>query len=476
MKFEMKGIFVKTLLIILAMSFVLFGIINFFSGVGNSNILKINSQKVSLIQFSRFLTEKRNQLFNADLSNDEVEFLNSKNFINLSLSEFAGNLLFQNKIEELNFVEPREVVVDEIYNSPNFKNASGSFDLELFKNILNTNNLTEDGYIQYMLTYNSKNNLLQILTLKSLSNNFIIKENFKKENIYVKVDVIIAKPNQLDSNKEYLVSEASIKEYYENNKDDFVVPETKVIAYTDINLSKYKIGEAKEKLSSLEDLILSAKNIDEITKKFNSKKEIIRYNSNLKIIPDDLSKEVLDYSEGTFSDLIYKDNSIYRVYYIEKVIPMKLLSLNEASQEIHNILEQRTKKENELLSLERILKQFKLNDIKKIALRNNLELKENITIYKDSVDYPDEFLSILYKTKVNAYTNPIFDSENNVYMIGFVKSIKNIPSENTNFTSQQILDSMWNRSYKNSIIKIFDKYLFDSNKIIVNNKVLNSLK
>ena len=46
MQIQIKSIVVKTLLILLATSFVLFGIVNFFNGVGNTNILKINNEVV----------------------------------------------------------------------------------------------------------------------------------------------------------------------------------------------------------------------------------------------------------------------------------------------------------------------------------------------------------------------------------------------------------------------------------------------
>lgn len=476
MKIEIKSIFIKTLLIILAFSFVLFGIINFFSGVGNSNILKINKQGISVNQFSKFLTEKRNQIFNTDLTNDEVDFLNSKNFINLSLSEFAGNLLFQNKIEELNFIEPKKVVVEEIYNNSDFKNKNGSFDLELYKKILNANNLTEDKYIQYISFYNSKNNLLQLLTLKNLNNDLVLNNILNNENKYIIADVITIKPEKLAS-KLAKPTEQEIQNYYNENKNNLIVPETRVISYTDVDLSKYQLEEAKTKLSNLEDLILSAKNIDEIIKQFNSKKETIRYNENNKVIPDDLNKEILAYSAGTFSDLIYKDNNIYRIYYIEDIIPTKFLSLEEATPDIIKILKQKSQKENELTVLDKISKQLRSGDIKMVALRNGLKLKKDASIYKSDIEYSSEFIDELYKVnKTNTFTDPIFDSENNVYLIGIIKNIKNISDNNANFITYKVLNNSWNNSYKNSIIKLFNEYLFDSNKVIVNNKVLDILK
>ena len=78
MQIQIKSIVVKTLLILLATSFVLFGIVNFFNGVGNTNILKINNEKISVNKFSKFLTEKRSQVFDKNLTSEELKFLKSK--------------------------------------------------------------------------------------------------------------------------------------------------------------------------------------------------------------------------------------------------------------------------------------------------------------------------------------------------------------------------------------------------------------
>ena len=476
MQIQIKSIVVKTLLILLATSFVLFGIVNFFNGVGNTNILKINNEKISVNKFSKFLTEKRSQVFNKNLTSEELKFLNSKAFINLSLSEFIGNLLLENEIKKLNLIESKQAVFEDIYNDQNFKGEDGKFNIKIFKEILSNNNLTEDAYVNYVSFYNSRNALIDVLTSQNLVNNYVSENLFKEQNKYITANVIVIKPKDLVLKPKEL-SDQEIEEYYNQNKEEFKVPETKIISYIDINLSKYNAEKAKQELSNLEDLILSAKNIDEIANQYETIKKIINYNEKNKKVPDDFNFEILDYSAGTFSDLVYKDNNIYRIYYLENIIPEYYLSLEKSKNDIVKIIKADNKKLEEAEALKRIHKQLKNSDIEKVALRNGFKFEKNIVIYRTNVKYPETFVDALYKNikKVNSLIEPIFDAENNEYLIGQIKSVKDIADTNTNFMSEITQQKILNNSYNNSVMQSFDNYLFHTNKIIVNDQLLNSL-
>lgn len=476
MNFKIKGIFVKTLLIILAISFVLFGIINFFSGVGNTNILKIDNEKISVNRFAKFLSERRNQYYNSDLSESELASFNSKEFVRSALSDFVSETLLYVEIKKLNLEQPKDSVLNDIYNEPMFRDGNGNFDIKIFKAALARSGLNEDGYIKYLSMFNSRNSLVQLLTLQNLSNKFILNPLSRLENKYVVADIIKVSPDSLKFDFKKPTNE-EIEEYYNNNKLEFVIPEEKVISYIDVNLSNYKEEEAKAKLSELEDLILSSKNIDDVAKAFNIKKDTIVYSEKKKDIPQDFNIEILQYGAGTFSDLIYKDNNMYKVYFIEKILPTKTLSLVEATPEIINILLEKSRKNDELLILDKLITQMKNNSIEKIALRNSAEFVENETVYRNNIFYPDEFINELYDLKATkSFTKPVFDAERNTYLIGYLKEAMEVQPSDNRFVSPETLINKINRSYSNSVLRLFQKYLFDTNKIIVNNKLLDSLE
>ena len=475
MKSELKSFCVKTLLIILALSFVLFGVVNFFAGVGNSNIAKIGDEKISALKFSRYLSAKRNQYFQSDLTDADLDFINSREFVNISLSEFMGEMLFQNEVKKLNLEEPKEAVLYEITNNPTFQTKSGEFDVKMFKNLLSQNNLNENTYIKYLSLFNSKNNLIGLLISNNLVNNFALNRIFDSMNKYIVADVV--KINSKDI--KFKVKEptnADIEKYYNDHKNDFVVPEEKIISSVEIDLGKYNKEEAKNQLSNFEDSVANAGDIDDLAKSFGVKKNTVSYSDLSTNIPDDLTVDILQQNEKTFSKVIYKDNNIYKVYYIEKILPSRTLDLKEARNDVVKILKQNSKEEYGMFFVEKIITQMKHNDIEKVATRNGAKLFKNQDIYIDNKDFSDELVSELYELKAKNFTKPVYDRDNDVYYIGYVKSIKKIPSKNERFITKNVVESNFNNSYSNSVVKMFEDYLIESGNVIINQKVLNSIQ
>ena len=235
---------------------------------------------------------------------------------------------------------------------------------------------------------------------------------------------------------------------------------------------------AKNKLSQLEDLVLSANNIDEIAKEFNTKKETIIYTQTTTNLPEDLSSEVLEYTAGTFSDLIYKDDSKYKVYYVEEVVKPKFLTLEESKDKIINSILEQEKEENALKVLNQYIDEMQQSkDIKKVANNNGLTLHADQMIYRHNLYYPMDFVSDLFNLKeINTFTEPIYDSTNKVYTIGYLKEIKSIPENDTGkFISSSSIANSITTSYDSSVLYLFENYLLNSNKVVINEELLNSL-
>ncbi len=476
MKFELKSIFVKTLLIILAVSFVLFGVVNFFTGMGSANIIKVGNKKVSVAKFSRYLMERRSQYYQSNPTEADLDFFNSKEFVNSILSEFVGEMLFQNEVEKLNLTEPREAVLYEITNDKNFQTPSGEFNVKLFKSLLQRSNITEDMYIQYVSLLNSRNALVNLLISGTFVNDFMLEPLFKSANKYVVADIITIKQNDIKfDSKEPTHDE--IEKYYDDNMSEFIVPEEKIISSVEIDLNDYNSEESKNKLSEFEDVISTSSNIDEVVNKLNLEKQTFTYKNNIMNIPNDLPIEFLQYGKGVFSGIVYNDNNIYRVYYIEEIIPSRTLTSKEATPQIIEILKEKAKKENDLIELDRIIKQMESANIDRVAMRNGAELLKNQNIYKNNLVYPDEFTRQIFELNdKNKFTKPVFDNDNNLYYIGHLVSIKDLKQTDNRFVSLDVVKNRINSSYRNSILKLFERYLFNTEKVIINETVLNNIK
>ncbi len=477
MNSKYKSLFVKGLLALLAFSFALAGIIGFTGGMGQINIAKINKTNINVNAFINFLNNSRSQLYNSDLTTAQIDYLNSETFKLNTLQTFILEQLINQEIQDLSLNETTEAVMNDIYNESTFKDENGNFSLAIFKSKLAMSGLTEKEYIQYLSSYNSKNALFNILNVDNINNNYINNLLSNNMNKYIVADIFTIIPKKFSYDKKEPTNK-EITEYYEKNKTEFFVPEQKIISYIELDLSKYNNDTAKNKLSELEDLILSAKNLDEIAHKFNIKKETIIYTQSSINLPDDLSKEVLEYTPGTFSDLIYKDDSKYKVYYMEEIIPSKFLTMDETKNQIINSIKIQNKKTNDINILNEYIKEMQSsNNILDIAEKKGLTVHQNQIIYRNNLYYPLDFVNNLYSLKeINTFTEPMYDSTNKVYTIGYLKEIKQI-SENDNgkFIPLSAIANSITSSYNGSVLSMFEKYLLNSNKIVINEELLKGI-
>ena len=477
MSINYKNFVIRVLLALLALSFILAGFIGFFGSTSETNIATINKEKISVNSFITFLNNKKSQLYQNNLTTSQINYLNSKAFKVVTLKDFILNDLIDIEISKLYLKEPEEAVMNDIYNNKMFKDKNGIFDLSLFRDILSKNNLTEQAYINYISSFNSRNVLFDMLGIYKISNNFVDNLISKTVNKYIVADIYTILPSDIKFQKK-VPTEEEISNYYGTNKSDFFVPEQKVISYVEIDLHSYANDVAKNKLSQLEDLIISAKNIDEIVEQFNTNKKTFIYTKNTVNIPEDLNDDILQYEAGVLSDLIYKENNKYKVFYIEEVIQPKFLSLEESKQNIINSIIKKDLDDNIVITLNNYIEEMqKSNNKDKIALQKKLKLHKNEIIYRNNIYYPLSFVNELFSLNKNTFTKPMYDDVNKVYTIGYLKDIRQISEKDTNrfLPLSTILNTM-NASYNGSVLSLFEKYLFNSNKITINEKLLNNLE
>ena len=116
-------------------------------------------------------------------------------------------------------------------------------------------------------------------------------------------------------------------------------------------------------------------------------------------------------------------------------------------------------------------------DISRVAMRNDFRVKYNQSIYQNSTDYDAETLAKIYNiNRVGGFTEPIFNESNNSYTLFRLNTIKEVASNNQNFVSFDTIKSMVDRSYKNTIFSLLNRYLFDINDVKINSKLLDNLQ
>lgn len=472
MKFDFKkGPWMKFLLIMLAVSFVLSGVIGFLGGIGEGNIIKIDKKRIGANNFIRYLNNKKSQYFTQELTQNDLNFINSKEFVYESLREFISMDLLQYEIEKLKLKEPRDVIFENIYNDARFKGSDGVFNITTFRNMLEQSGITEDYYIEYIGMVESQSALLNLIMSLNLNVNSVVKKITEKENKYATVDIVSIPQTSLKFTKKTPTDE-EIQNYYEENSEKFLVPEEKIISFIEINLSK---NTNDSDITTLQDATLVANNMDELAKKYNAKKQEFSYIAGKTTQPEDMNSELLEYGAGTFSDLIYKGENTYKIYYIENVIPTRTLELAEVKAVIAETLSAENTAKNEMEVVENLIREMKKDGIANVAKARNFNVESNKKVYRNEEDKMELVQTTFSIKDVNSFGSPYFDSNKKEYKAVFLKSIHNIEKGDPKYISEETIGNRLDKNYKNSVYKTFQNYLYDSNKIIVNYKLLDSI-
>ena len=144
-----KNIFFKIVLSIVGLSFVLFGISDFITGMPNSWVLKIDNEKFSVNSFEKAVELDRKVIRSVKGSTPEIEnYLNSEKFKSDVANRLTRKVLIQKISNEIGAFGSKKLILKTVAEDTNFQDKDGKFDHEKFSNFLKNNGLDEERYIQ----------------------------------------------------------------------------------------------------------------------------------------------------------------------------------------------------------------------------------------------------------------------------------------------------------------------------------------
>ena len=130
-----KNIFFKIVLAIVGLSFVLFGISGFITGMPNSWVLKIANEKFSANAFEKALEVDRKIIRSVKGSTPEIEeYLYSEKFKSDLSNRLVRKILIQKISNEIGAFGSKKLILKTVAEDTNFKDKDGRFDHEKFSN------------------------------------------------------------------------------------------------------------------------------------------------------------------------------------------------------------------------------------------------------------------------------------------------------------------------------------------------------
>ena len=425
----------KIFLGFLALSFVLFGVSNFILGGFGHWVAEVDGQKISYNQFQKEQENAKQMIYqNGGAGNDEAaKYLESEQFKSDVIGKMVNKIIIQKLKSDLGVNASKELILETVAEDPNLKGVDGKFSPDLFKQVLSKSGLSEQEYIGNIQDEVAAMMIIQSLSLVapvdeevvanlaqfyqekrvvdmvtiSLKNVAKIKDPSDEElkKFFEKKAVDFSVPanrkidylhfSREDLTKNIKLTDAEIVDEYNNNKDQFVSPETRNF----YNIIFEKKEQAEEFLASLKKEADGAQSkLPEsfvgLAKKMagKDKKSLILDNISKQALLPDLSNALFLLKEGQNSEVLASPLG-YHVFLLTKINQQTPIAIAEAKKQISQKLLQDKK--------EKLLKD-KIGEIEdELLTSNSLEktaVKFNLKVNKDLPKFDENGVDLNGKT------------------------------------------------------------------------------
>ncbi len=357
----------KILLAVMILSFALWGVGDILSS-GNSQLAaKIGNEKITLNEFYyefQNLVRNYNQANSSNVSPKEAY---ENNFHNLLLNELVFSKMINNYSKNENILINDESLKKVILDLPQFQNQNGVFSKNKYKNYIFNNFETEDAFLKQIESTIYKGLIFEVYNIKNFMNDKIVDLIYQHEGEKIKIGYFLINKDQLDIS----INQNLLKKHYDENKTDYLIPESVIIDYIEINLQDFKdlsLIKNEQALNYYEsnvEIYTKAEERDVQIFRFKSKTESHDFYNNTKnlnqidfndyILSNEINSNTIEQFTGeTFTKDItdkvfklelnkisetieYNDIGFFN-FKIKNIIPAKIQSYDEVSKAIFDYL------------------------------------------------------------------------------------------------------------------------------------------
>ena len=472
-----KSFFIKILVGIIILPFLFWGMGDVFRG-GNQNIIAtIDSEKISAQDFVNYLRK-------INLSDQEQKSIKKSNLLNRILAEYAGRKIIELEIKDFN-IFMTDASLKEIITSDKtfFKNKK--FSRTVYEKFLLESAVTAPVFEQNIAAQEKKRQLLSFLSAGSRIPQFLIENEYKKENQLKTIKYL----DLNDFYKKKAPKKEEVKKIYEENKDIFA-ENYKSITFVELlpdNLTGKKVYDKNffDKIDKIENKILDDEKLEKIaldnnlsllktgdlnSLKFNSSG--VKYNK----IDDKIFKKFFEIRNINQAKIINLKDKYYLVEISSSKKINKKFEDPAVQKAIINQLEFRVKLENNTKIVREISeKKFDFKKMEKFAKTNQIQIRSTeLKDINDNTIFTKDLIKRIFETSkgdINLITdsrlskNFIIFTENTVY--------KNL---NINSKKYEEYKSKAKLSFTREIYAIYDKGVNSKYKVELNDKVINRVK
>lgn len=246
-------IVLKTLLILIILSFILTGIGGYLTGATSDNfVAKVNFQKITPLQLEQAI-QREHSILQQQLGEQFSVLTSHKNYMQQLrqqvLKQLINNMLIDQYVSELGITVSDEQVKESIRDIPFFQTA-GKFDNDKYKELVQRMGYTLEQFARLQRQQLIHQQVLYPFTETGLI--FPAELQSASELILQQRDIRMITININELQTKQQVSSEELKTYYEQNKNNFIAPEKLKISYIAIDAAtiQSKITASDEEVNT----------------------------------------------------------------------------------------------------------------------------------------------------------------------------------------------------------------------------------
>ncbi len=221
-----------TLITLISIPFVLFGIGSYFSGGAYPTVAEINGQEIDQRQLDRAYQQQRQQMAQMFGGQLPEAFDNDSMLRQQALQQLVTQQVLEGEVVEQNFAVGDETLGRAIRNMPGFQ-VEGRFDSEAYQNALRSSGMSVPMFEQSFRDDTAINQFRSGIS----STSFILPQEAQRlAELGRQTRTIEAVSFSFaDASEAIEVSEEDVTAYFDENKDNYQFPERAKIQYIELN-------------------------------------------------------------------------------------------------------------------------------------------------------------------------------------------------------------------------------------------------
>ena len=453
------------LVAILIVPFVLWGMGGLFSGGNKNNIVKINNENISTIDFQKHLNS-------SNIGLEKIKENIENNIIEELLTDLISKKILLMEIEDLNLVLSDRILNKKIKKSKNFLDENNKFSRIKYEKFLLSNNISAPAFEFKLRQDELRKNLFNYISggINSplfLTNNSFNDQRKKLTLNYLNLSNLYKKKEDFTDNE--------ITKFIEDNeeklKEKFISFEySKITPKNLIGLNEFN-NLFFEKIDEIENEIANGISFEKLIERYNLE-TVIEENFKINKNTEKFYKKIYNNSETNKVDLLDENDFyiLYKITKIQKVLPN--LKDEKFTKKIDEMLYNKSKFEFNSDLIKKISeKKFTQNDFEKLS-NNNLS-KIQIKSINDNKKFTIDSIKYLYTKSKNNFIL-ISDNEKNIYLAKITNvSYETILKNTENFSQYK---KQADEKIKDTIYDSYNMFINTKYKVKVNEKTLERVK